>query len=179
MQQSIQRIKLLVCDVDGVLTNGTIIYSSGQTETKAFNIKDGLAMKLAGWNDLPIVWLTGRCSEAVTRRAAELDVQLFQGEGNKDAGLRAIAHERGLTLDEIAYIGDDLNDLPALRIAGLPVAVADAAPEVIARAAYVTKALGGHGAVRELIERILRDQGRWERAVDTYIDRICTGWKPQ
>ncbi|HEY3379043.1 MAG TPA: HAD hydrolase family protein [Armatimonadota bacterium] len=176
---TVQGIKLLVSDVDGVLTDGTIIYGNGGTELKGFNIKDGLAMKLAGWNDLPVVWLTGRCSEAVARRAAELDVAVFQGAQNKDVGLRALAQERGLALAEIAYIGDDLNDIPALRLAGLPLAVADAAPEVKALAGYVTHAVGGQGAIREVIEYILGAQGRWERAVETYIDRICAGDAPQ
>jgi len=172
VQQQFTRIKLLACDVDGVLTDGTIIYGNGAVELKAFNIKDGLAMKLAGWNALPVVWITGRCSEAVARRAAELDVHVQQGAGDKDAGLRAVADIHGLSLDEIAYVGDDLNDLPALRIAGLPVAVADAVPEVIATAAYVTTAPGGHGAIREVITAILKAQGRWDEAVEVYLARM-------
>jgi 3-deoxy-D-manno-octulosonate 8-phosphate phosphatase (KDO 8-P phosphatase) len=168
-------IKVLVCDIDGVLTDGTIIYGDTQLELKAFNIKDGLGMRLAAWNDFPIVWLTGRTSAAVARRGEELGVQVFQGASNKDSGLRAIARERGITLQEIAYIGDDLNDIPALRLAGLPLAVADAVAEVRALAAVVTQATGGHGAIREVIEMILRGQGRWEAAVEVFLARSCAG----
>lgn len=170
---STESIKLLVCDVDGVLTDGTVLYGSGGVELKAFNIKDGLAMRLAAWNDLPVIWLTGRTSEAVARRAAELDVQVCQGAANKDAGLRQLARERGVELQDIAYIGDDLNDVPALRLAGLPVTVADAVAEVKQLAAYITQAPGGRGAIREIIEVILRGQHRWDAAVETYIQRIC------
>lgn len=172
-------IKLLVCDVDGVLTEGGITYGDGGLELKTFNIKDGLGMKLAAWSHLPVIWLTGRSSEAVTRRAKELDVHLFQGAANKDEGLRAIAAAYGVTLAEIAYIGDDLNDVPALRLAGYPVTVADAVPEVMTMASYITQASGGHGAVREIIEVILRAQNRWDAAMTTYLDRICGGNAPQ
>ncbi|MHB9023888.1 MAG: KdsC family phosphatase [Armatimonadota bacterium] len=165
-------IKLLACDVDGVLTDGSIIYGSRNLEVKIFNIKDGLALKVAAWSGFPVVWLTGRSSDAVAHRAAELDVQLFQGANDKDLGLRMIADARGLSLQEIAYIGDDLNDLPALRICGLPCAVADSAPEVLAIAAYVTKATGGSGAIREVLEYILRGQGRWDADVENYLGRL-------
>lgn len=173
-QQVLAGIKLLVCDVDGVLTDGTIVYGSEGVELKAFDIKDGLAIKLAGWNALPVVWLTGRCSEAVARRAAELDVHVYQGATDKAAGLHAVARDHHLTLHEIAYLADDLNDLPALRLVGWPVAVADAAPEVMAVAAYTTRARGGRGAVREVIEQILHAQGRWAAAIETYLTRLAS-----
>ncbi len=172
MNYCLETIKLLVTDVDGVLTDGSIIYGNGEVELKAFNIKDGLGMRLAGQSGLPIVLLTGRSSEAVTRRARELGVRVRQGTQDKGAGLRAIAAETGITVEEIAYVGDDLNDLPALRIAGFPVAVADAVPEVLESAAYVTKTAGGHGAIREVIEYILRNQGCWEGAVTAYLDQL-------
>ncbi|HEY3418597.1 MAG TPA: HAD hydrolase family protein [Armatimonadota bacterium] len=172
VEKRLASIKLLACDVDGVLTDGSIIYGSHNMELKVFNIKDGLAMKVAAWSGFPVVWLTGRSSDAVAHRAAELDVQLFQGANDKDAGLRMIAETRGVALEEIAFIGDDLNDLPAQRICGLPIAVADSAPEVLEIAAYVTKATGGHGAIRETIEFILRGQGRWQAAMDNYLGRL-------
>lgn len=171
-QTVVAGIRMLVCDVDGVLTDGTISYGSNNLEIKSFNIKDGLAMKLAGWNQLPVAWLTGRSSDAVARRAAELDVHLYQGAADKETGLLQLAQEVGLAAGEIAYIGDDLNDLPALRLVGLAIAVADAAPEVIACADHVTSAPGGRGAVREAIELILRGQGRWEAAIETYLARL-------
>lgn len=169
-QETLAKIKLLVCDVDGVLTDGTIIYSSSNAELKAFNIKDGLGIKLGGWCGLPVIWLTGRKSIAVARRADELGVQVYQAATDKEAGLQHVASDHRLSLDEIAYLGDDLNDLPAMRRAGLPIAVADAVPEIIASAAYVTQATGGHGAVREVIELILRGQQRWEAAIDCYLE---------
>jgi 3-deoxy-D-manno-octulosonate 8-phosphate phosphatase (KDO 8-P phosphatase) len=172
--EQLQKIKLIASDVDGVLTDGAIIYGNGVTEYKAFNIKDGLGMKLAGWCCLPIVLVTGRNSDAVARRAAELNVKVVQGVTDKDAGLRAIAAERNLRLDEIAFIGDDLNDLPAMRLVGVPVAVADAVQEVKDLAAYTTTARGGHGAMRELVELILKGKGTWGEAVETYLKRIQT-----
>ena len=165
----VSQIALLVCDVDGVLTEGAIIYGSRELELKAFNTKDGLGMKLAEVNGFPVVWLTGRSSEVVERRARELGVSVQQGAMDKAAGLRAIAARCGVTPAQIAYLGDDLNDLPALRLAGLPLAVADAVPEVIAAAAFVTTAPGGRGAVREVLELILRGQGRWEAMIDGYL----------
>jgi len=211
MQIRLPQIKLLACDVDGVLTDGGVIYAGGTErmkvmtnekditphltemvgkamdwpsssndtaavvsafELKAFNIKDGLGIKLAGWNGLPVVWITGRSSEAVRMRGGELDVHLYQGVVDKAEGLRRVAEKHGVAVEEIAYIADDLNDLPALRLVGYPIAVADAAPEVIAVAAHVTKARGGQGAVREAIEHILRGQGRWETAVEVYVARL-------
>jgi len=170
--QLAQQIKVLVCDVDGVLTDGAIIYGNGGSELKAFNSRDGLAIKLAGLSGLPVVWLTGRSSEAVARRGRELDARVWQGVAEKAAGLRRIADDLGITLAEIAYIGDDLNDLPALRLAGLPIAVADAMPEVIDAAAFVTNASGGRGAVREAIELILHCQQRWDAAVETFLAHL-------
>lgn len=168
----LRNIKALVCDVDGVITDGSIIYGIADEEMKIFDVKDGLAMKLAGWNNLPIIWLTGRLSEAVVRRAKELDVQVMQGVLHKADGLRAIAEKLNISLSEIAYLADDLNDLPALLIAGYPIAVNDAVPEVIAQAIYVTQASGGKGAVREVVELIFRAQQRWETAIETYLAHI-------
>jgi 3-deoxy-D-manno-octulosonate 8-phosphate phosphatase (KDO 8-P phosphatase) len=165
-------IRLLVSDVDGVLTDGTIVYGSENLESKGFNIKDGLGLRLATWAGLPVAWLSGRRSDAVTRRAAELGVRLYEGISDKDAGLRAVAVDHGVALAEIAYVGDDLNDLPALALAGLPIAVADAVPEVKTAAAYITGALGGHGALREVVELILRGQGRWDAGMAVYFQHL-------
>jgi len=163
------RIKMLACDIDGVLTDGSIIYGTGNLEVKVFNIKDGIAMKIAWLSHFPVVWITGRKSEAAVRRADELNVQIYQGMADKEVGLRAVAEERGLALEQIAYIGDDLNDIPALQLAGYAFAVADAAPEVIALADYTTNARGGRGAIREAIEHIFHAQGRWEDGIAAYL----------
>ncbi|MHB9105484.1 MAG: KdsC family phosphatase [Armatimonadota bacterium] len=165
----IGRIKMLACDIDGVLTDGSIIYGTGNLEVKVFNIKDGIALKIAWLSHFPVVWITGRKSEAAVRRADELNVQIYQGMADKEAGLRAVAEERGLQLEEIAYIGDDLNDIPALQLAGYSIAPADAAAEVTALADYTTKARGGRGAIRETIEHIFHAQGRWDEAVTAYL----------
>ena len=173
--QAAINIKLLVCDVDGTLTDGTIFYGDGGIESKGFSVKDGLGIRLAIDNGLDIVWLTGRSSTAVARRAQELGVVVAQGEGNKDTGLREIAVAHHLLLEEIAYIGDDLNDIPALTLAGLPMAVADSAPQVLDIAAYVTTTAGGRGAVREAIEFILAAQGRLEESATNFVNRLTLG----
>jgi 3-deoxy-D-manno-octulosonate 8-phosphate phosphatase (KDO 8-P phosphatase) len=167
------RIRLFASDVDGVLTDASIIYGDDQLELKAFSARDGLAMRLATWCSFPVAWVTGRTSAAVARRARELGVEVVQGAGDKAADLRALAEAHGIALDEIAFIGDDLNDLPALRVAGLPLAVADAAPEVLALAAHVTSAAGGRGAVREAIELIFRAQDCWDASVESYLARLA------
>jgi len=175
-------IKLLLTDVDGVMTDGGVTFShstcedpSGaangwlETESKTFSIRDGLGIRLwqrAG-GEFGIV--TGRQSEIVARRAAELDVTiLHQGIGDKLPVVEQIAKQQGLTLDEVAYVGDDLPDLPVIRQVGMGVAVADAAEEVIAGADCTLNTRGGHGAVRELVERILKKENRWDAVIAGY-----------
>lgn len=166
--------QLLVCDVDGVMTEGSIVYATGNLELKLFNIKDGLGIRLARLSGFPVVWLARRVADAVAHRAAELNVQVYQGQSDKAAVLRKIAVDQGLSLQEVTYLGDDIDDLPAMRLAGLAIAVADAAPEVKAAAAYTTEAAGGKGAVREVIELIFRAQDRWESGMQTYLDSLTT-----
>lgn len=172
MRSSLDNIHLLVSDVDGVLTDGSVTYGHEMLELKSFNTRDGLGIKLAGWAGLPIILLTGRKSAAVTRRAEELGVAVMQGAGDKAASLRDISEYYSVPLAEIAYIGDDLNDLPALRIAGVAIAVADAVAEVRMIAHHVTTACGGNGAIREVIEEILQLQGKWETAIEVYLQKI-------
>lgn len=155
-------IKLLLSDVDGVMTDGGLTFDSNGVESKTFSVRDGLGIRL--WQrmggDFGII--TGRLSPIVEQRANELDIQLLkQGIGDKLPVLKDIAEERGIPLEAIAYIGDDLPDLPAIQAVGLGVAVADAAAEVREGADWVTKTAGGHGAVRELVEMILKSSGRW------------------
>lgn len=176
--EKLLRVQMLACDVDGVLTDGAIAYGSEHLEIKAFNIKDGMAMSIASVCDFPVVWITGRRSEAVTRRADELQVRVYQGVVDKERGLRNAAEDCGLAPSAIAYLGDDLNDLPALRIAGLPCAVADSAADVLHAAAYVTQAPGGGGAVREVIELIFRAQQRWDEAVARYLASLRDMHRP-
>lgn len=163
------KIRGLVCGVDGVLTNGLVGYTERRNEIHFFDTRDGLAMRLASWYGLQIAWVTGRISAHISQRAQDLDIRVYPGYSNKELGLRAIAHDFDLPYSEIAYVGDDLNDLLALRVVGFPIAVANASPEVKAEAHYTTRAAGGDGAVREIIEAILRSQGRWDDAVNNYL----------
>jgi 3-deoxy-D-manno-octulosonate 8-phosphate phosphatase (KDO 8-P phosphatase) len=171
-------IRLLAMDVDGVLTDGTITWSAlpggGEVyETKSFHVQDGLALAVARGTDLQIAWVSGRRSAVVERRAQELGVDaLHQGARNKQAVLESILRDAGLATCEVAFLADDLNDLPAFQVVGLRIAVGDAAPELRAVADWVVERPGGRGAVREAVEGILRAQGQWEAAVSRYLARL-------
>ncbi|HEY1066486.1 MAG TPA: HAD hydrolase family protein [Pirellulales bacterium] len=164
-----RRVKLLICDVDGVLTDGSINLSTDGVETKRFHVRDGSAIKLWTSSGGRIAWVSGRKSAAVERRAEELGVTiLFQGVSDKLPVVRRILADLALTEEEYSFIGDDLPDLPAVSLAGLGVAVADAVPELRTAADYVTDAPGGTGAVRETIEMLLKAQGAWDAVVARY-----------
>ena len=168
-----RRIRLLGLDVDGVLTDNGIYVGpvDGQVvELKRFNIQDGLGQVLMRTAGLPVVWVSGRHSEATAARARELRVEeVLQVPGpRKLEAFGALLERRGIAWDEAAFVGDDLADLQVLRRVGLPIAVANAVAEVKAVAAYVTTASGGHGAVREAIEALLRARGEWEELLERY-----------
>src|SRR4051812_2475151 len=168
-----RRVRLLGLDVDGVLTdNGVYIGPVGgsRVEFKRFDIQDGLGLILLRTAGLPVVWLSGRSSEATTLRAAELRIEeLLQVPGpRKLAALDELLIRRGVAWEEVAFVGDDLADLPVLRRVGLPIAVANAVAEVKAVAKYVTRASGGHGAVREAVEALLKARGVWPELLDRY-----------
>ena len=169
------RIKLLALDVDGVLTNNAIylgLVEGQRIEFKQFDIQDGLAMGLARRMGLVLAWVSGRYSDATTLRAAELKIdEVIQDRGaRKVPAMTEMLLRRGLGWEEVAFLGDDLADMPVLRRVGLPMAVANAVDEVKGLASYTTSAAGGGGAVREAIEALLRAQGRWEDAVRTYLE---------
>ena len=165
--QLASRIKLLLMDVDGVLTDGRILYSSDGVEIEAFHIRDGVGLRAAHRAGLLTALLTGRVSPAVARRAKELDIsEIHKGIPDKVEIYETLLRRYNLTDEAVAYIGDDLNDLPLLARAGLAAAPADAADEVKARVAYVTARGGGRGAVREVIELILKAQGKWEEVIE-------------
>ncbi len=167
-----RKIELILSDVDGVLTDGGITYDNQGIESKTFNIRDGLGIRLWARAGKRFGILTARNSHVVKVRAAELDVDLVrQGFENKLPTALDIIGQQGLTPEQVCYIGDDLTDLPVVRAVGLGVAVADAADEVARAAEYVTKKKGGRGAVREAIELILKSQGQWEDLVRSYDDR--------
>lgn len=163
------RIKLLIFDVDGVLTDGALYYGPGDVELKRFNIKDGLGIRAAMRAGLRIGVLTARKSDTVTRRCTELQIEhVIQGSPDKSRDVRRLATATGFDLEETAFLGDDLVDLPALGLVGYPMAVADAVAEVRDCAAFVTTALGGHGAAREAVEHLLKAQGKWDSIVARY-----------
>ena len=160
------RIELLVLDVDGVLTDGRVVYTAAGDEVKSFHVRDGSGLKYWRQSGKKVAILSGRSSPAVDRRAAELGIPtIVQGVSEKLPALRHILNELGLRPDQTCAVGDDLPDLPVLRHCGLGVAVADAVPELKAAAAYVTAAAGGHGAVREAVEWLMRGQGTWAAVV--------------
>jgi 3-deoxy-D-manno-octulosonate 8-phosphate phosphatase (KDO 8-P phosphatase) len=162
-------VELLLLDVDGVLTDGSIIYGSTGEELKRFHVRDGAGLKvwLAAGKRAAVI--SGRASPAVERRAAELGIApVVQGCADKAAAFAAILAGAGLTAVQVCAIGDDLPDLAVLTRAGLAVAVADACPEVRAAAHFVTVTPGGHGAVRETVEWLLKLQGRWDALVARY-----------
>ena len=164
------RIKLLLMDCDGVLTDGRIwIFENGE-EQKGFHTRDGLGIDLWHRAGLQSGIISGRTSSAVETRARTLGMSfIVQGHENKIKAFADTLAHAGVIKSEVAYIGDDLNDVPLMMQSGLGVAVADAAFETRERAHYVTKALGGFGAVREVIELILKSQGRWDALIDGYI----------
>ena len=170
LQNKCQRIELLLSDVDGVMTDGFIAYDNQGIETKRFPVRDGVGIKLwqkAG-NRFGII--TQRSSHAVRIRAGELEVDLVrQGSEDKTSTLHEIVDRLDLGLEQVAYIGDDLPDLPVIRLVGLGVAVADAAEEVRSAADHVTSTPGGRGAVRETVETILKNQGRWDDLIRSYV----------
>jgi 3-deoxy-D-manno-octulosonate 8-phosphate phosphatase (KDO 8-P phosphatase) len=164
------RIKLLLFDVDGVLTDGKILLHADGTESKQFDIKDGTAIVWAQRAGLTVGFLSARTSAASAQRAAQLGVALVrQGVPSKLEAYEEIVRGQALSDAEVAYMGDDVLDLPVLGRVGLSAAPADAAGEVRARVHWVSRLPGGHGAARELIELILRDQGRWEEIVAAYL----------
>jgi 3-deoxy-D-manno-octulosonate 8-phosphate phosphatase (KDO 8-P phosphatase) len=159
-------IRLLVLDVDGVLTAGGVAYTDDGSETKTFHIRDGLGLKVWGQAGNQAAVITGRSSAAVARRAAELGIEtVVQGAADKLDAYRQVLAATGRRPEEVCCVGDDLPDLPLLRHCGLAVAVADACAEARREAPYVTQAAGGRGAVREVVELILRCRGDWQKLV--------------
>ncbi len=162
-------IKLLLFDVDGVLTDGTILVHADGGESKQFNIRDGAGMVWAQRAGLSIGLLSARTADATAVRAAQLGITIVsQGGADKLVGYEQILATAGLTDAEVGYMGDDLQDLPVLRRVGFSAAPSDAAPEVRDAVQWVSSARGGHGAVRECIEHVLRAQGQWGAATGAF-----------
>jgi 3-deoxy-D-manno-octulosonate 8-phosphate phosphatase (KDO 8-P phosphatase) len=167
-------VKLLVFDVDGVLTEGRIIYTDEGAEAKAFDVKDGLGVRVASAAGLQVAIMTGRASRVVERRARDLRISdVLQRVGDKAAALIRLASSKGIGLEEVAFVGDDLNDREAMRMVGVSIAPCDAVAEVREAADAVTDAAGGRGAAREAVEAILRAQDRWDEAVAAYLEGLA------
>jgi 3-deoxy-D-manno-octulosonate 8-phosphate phosphatase (KDO 8-P phosphatase) len=174
------RVRLLGLDVDGVLTdNGVYLgpVAGVRVELKRFDIQDGLGLILLKTAGLPVVWISGRSSDATALRASELRVEeLLQVPGpQKGTAFGELLERRGVAWEDVAFVGDDLADLPILRRVGLPIAVSNAVTEVKQAAAYVTRAAGGHGAVREVIEVLLRARGEWPGILERYFAEQAAG----
>lgn len=162
-------IRLAIFDVDGVMTDGRITYTDGGEETKTFHTRDGLGLKALRDNGIAVAIITARVSPIVARRAAELGIEhLIQGSEDKAAALEELMAQLAVSGGQCAYTGDDLVDWPAMRRCEFKCAPADACPWIRERADFVTRNPGGHGAVREVCERILADQG----LLDAWQDRF-------
>jgi 3-deoxy-D-manno-octulosonate 8-phosphate phosphatase (KDO 8-P phosphatase) len=162
-------IELLIVDVDGVLTDGGIVHANDGNELKAFHVRDGSGLKIWRFVGKRAALITGRSSRLVEARAREVGIDpVIQGAPEKLPAFRALLEAGGWRPEQVAFVGDDVPDLPLLRHAGLAVAVADACPEAMAEAHYVARAAGGRGAVREVIELVLRCQGHWQTVVERF-----------
>ncbi|MCK4235412.1 HAD hydrolase family protein [candidate division WOR-3 bacterium] len=161
-----KNIKLIAMDVDGVLTDGSIIYGAGDIEIKVFYVRDGQGITLASRARIEIAFITARISEALVKRAKDLGViEVHQGVDDKWDCLQKIMKRYQLKSEEVLYIGDDLIDIPVMKNVGYPVAVADAIDEVKEIAKYVTKKPGGKGAVREVINMVLKSKDKYNNLI--------------
>jgi 3-deoxy-D-manno-octulosonate 8-phosphate phosphatase (KDO 8-P phosphatase) len=170
IQERAKKIKLLLLDVDGVLTDGKIILGSYGDELKNFDVSDGLGIVLMKRSKIRCVLVTAKCSKVVTIRMKQLGIDRVYENHFKIHALRKIIKRFRVKEEEICFIGDDLIDIPILKRAGLAVAVQNAVPEAKAVSHYVTRSKGGNGAVREVCEMILKSQGAWEAATKRYFE---------
>jgi 3-deoxy-D-manno-octulosonate 8-phosphate phosphatase (KDO 8-P phosphatase) len=165
-EKRLKNIKLLLLDVDGVMTDGSIIYNDSGEEIKVFCVRDGFGIRMLMDSGINVGIVTGRSSESLYHRCKNLHIQLiFDGISDKAAALYKITEKTGIKDHEIAYMGDDLPDISIMRIIGIPIAVADAHENVIEVAHIVTSAKGGAGAIREVCEAIIKAQDNWEASL--------------
>ncbi|MCL1989840.1 MAG: HAD-IIIA family hydrolase [Defluviitaleaceae bacterium] len=161
-------IKLIVLDVDGTLTDGSICYGSNEIEMKSFNVKDGAVLKPLSKLGISVIFLTGRESEITARRAKELNIKAIQGVSNKKGVLTEYISEHGIKQEEILYIGDDINDYAAMKLCSFKACPADAVNEIRNICDYTSPLAGGQGAVRDIIEMMLRKHNKWNDFLDLY-----------
>ncbi len=171
LDRRLARVRLAAFDADGVLTDGRFILLADGRDGMSFSTRDGLGLQLLMAEGVVAAVISGRSSDALEKRAALLGIShLVRGSRDKAEDLRRLAETAGVPLAEVLFMGDDLPDLPAMALAGVAAAPADACPEVLARADLVSTAPGGGGAVREVAERLLRARGRYEAAVARYTE---------
>lgn len=162
-KDALRALRLLITDVDGVLTDGSIIYAEDSAEAKVFNVRDGSAMYIARCIGLPVAVITARTSAAVARRFSEVPVHsLLQGTFDKRGACVRLQEDLGISSAEVGYVGDDLVDLPVMAHVGLAITVADGHPRVRDRANWVTQARGGRGALREVVDDIVTARDQWD-----------------
>jgi len=166
----LRRVRLLALDVDGVLTDGRLYFQADGGEIKAFHTLDGHGIKLVQRAGIVVALITGRDSPIVSRRAAALGIKhVFQGTEQKLTVLRELCQRLNLGLDQVAYCGDDMPDVGAIQRAGVGISVPGAPVYIRQQADWVTTAVGGHGAVREICDTLLQAQGHWDAVLDTYL----------
>ncbi len=164
----LRAVKLFLCDVDGVLTDGAV-YMGGGLEIKRFNIRDGLGLKFLQLHGIKVGWVSRRPSSATQQRADDLQIDfVVQHNGGKIEGVEGILRQTGRKWADVCYVGDDVVDIAVLNRVGLGVAVGDGVVEAKAAADYITKAHGGNGAIREIVEMILKAQNKWKQVVSEY-----------
>ena len=170
LKEKAKKIKLLILDVDGVLTKGQVILTEHGEEIKSFHVRDGLGIRLLINAGIEVVIITGRKSKAVEFRAKSLGIkEIHQGIRDKEPLCVSVIKDKKLKKDQVCCMGDDLPDIPMFKHSGLPIAVADAADEVKKSAYYITNIKGGVGAVREVLELILKAQGVWDKIISNYL----------
>ena len=170
LMEKASRIRLLVLDVDGVLTDGSIVYDSSGSQVQAFHVHDGLGLKLLEKAGINIAIISSRTSAPLEKRACELGIKfVVQGSRNKTAAYEEIRAELNVTTDETAYIGDDWVDIPMLKRVGLAVVVANSTEPMKNHAHYVTQRPGGRGAVREVCDLLLKATGKWGELLNGYL----------
>jgi 3-deoxy-D-manno-octulosonate 8-phosphate phosphatase (KDO 8-P phosphatase) len=168
------KVRLVVMDVDGVMTDGTLTYDETGNEMKRFHVMDGVGITLLRLVGIPVIWVSGRKSGAVERRAKELKLAgLYEAARDKRVALKEICEKHHLLPDELAFVADDINDILAFEGVGVRFAVANAATEVKQRADAITEHFGGNGAVREVCEAILEAWGLRQTAIEKYLAMLC------
>jgi len=180
--ERLRQLRMLALDVDGVLTDGRLVYlPDGSLHPSGFHVHDGMAVRVALESGLKVIFVSGNWTDAVRTRAEHLRVTAhYLGVGNKVEAMNQASEEHGVPLEQFAYVGDDLNDLAPMRMAGVAVAVADAVDEVKQAADYVCGRAGGSGAVREVVELIVKAQGLWEEATARFMAEVeASGFRPR